>query len=107
MNSYINPWKSETNAWMGPVIYTNNAPVYRTHRGVTVYRVHKEQFDCVLDGMAITQLAGFSTTDHLDELLDGMRPCTGKVCEHLRKNGFRAIAYDDADTRKYIALYGV
>lgn len=93
-NKYLNPWFESTLRY-GPVHYENDAPLYREHRGVKVYKLNKSHFDCVLDGMCITQLAGFSTTDNLNDLLDGIRPCHATVAEHLRKRGFLANTYHE------------
>lgn len=94
MNRYKNPWAEMTNI-RGKEFYENNAPLYCEHRGVQVYRLFDKAFDCVIDGMCVTQLAGFSKPTHLDALLDGERGCVQEVAEHLRANGFPAISYEE------------
>lgn len=69
-----------------------------TYRGVEVYKNPAGSWDYILDGVAITQRAGFSADKApaiIDAILDGdeYTYCADAVCEHLRAHGFQPQAY--------------
>lgn len=90
-NRYKNPWHDPSRkhgTTNGPAFYEHTDDVYKVHRGVTIFKRHNEHYDCVIDGVCIAQLGGFSKTNFLDAMLDGDQPVASVVAEHLRANGF-------------------
>ena len=103
MIKYRNLWHWKTNLY-GPEFYEHDGRKIATHRGVYVYRNPAGSFDFVIAGACVGMRAGYSTSEGLDDLLDGRQCCSQEVANHLRSNGFLdAISYSEYSAREEIA----
>lgn len=95
MSRYRNLWHGKTNLY-GPEYYEHDGRKIATHRGVDVLRNPAGSFDFVVGGACVGMRAGYSTSEGLDDLLDGRQPCSQEVANHLRAQGFAsAISYSE------------
>lgn len=95
MIKYRNLWHGKTNLY-GPEFFEHDGRKIDTRRGVEVYRNPAGSFDFVVGGACVGMRAGYSTSEGLDDLLDGRQCCSQEVANHLRAHGFPgAISYSE------------
>ncbi len=94
--SVKNPWFRKDGPYSRPMYEIDGAPVFQ-YRGVSVYR-RSQSWLYVLGDTAITERAGFEKAKGaalVDEILDGQTPSADAVVLHLRRNGHKALSYDE------------
>lgn len=94
--SVKNPWFRKDGPYSRPMYELDGAPVFE-YRGVSVYK-RSQGWLYVLGDTAITERAGFSkelAPEIIDEMLDGLTPASDNVVLHLRRNGHKALSYDE------------
>lgn len=93
LNRYRNLWRKRTNV-RGPEFYENNARCILEHRGVMVYHV-ASHYDFVLGDACISMRAGITNArDVIDEMLNGIQPCSKEVASHITASGFKGYSFD-------------
>ncbi len=95
-SSIRNPWFREEYRSSRQMYELDGDPVFQ-YRGVSVYR-RSQSWLYVLGDTAITERAGFEKAKGaalVDEILDGQTPSADAVVLHLRRNGHKALSYDE------------
>src|SRR5689334_6224148 len=72
LSTYKNPWHADG---YGPAFYSTDKKPMLTYRGVQVFKICKERYDYVMNGVCLTQRAGATRArEVINAILDGQDP---------------------------------